>query len=121
MYQAIYYWVYYYLSKVKTNKTTAFNAFLLIVLLEGANCISIGRFIYNATHFNSDDQTATVYGTIVVLSLMGFNFFYLYQRRDTIFKQVSEYSESQLKSSNGIFWIYVIASILFIVVVVMNS
>lgn len=74
MYELIYYWMYFYLSKIKTNKTPAFNAFLLIVLLEGVNCISIGRCIYNVTHFKGDEQLTLLLGTIAVFSLMGFNF-----------------------------------------------
>ena len=121
MYQAIYYWMYNYLSKITSNRTPAFNAFLLIVLLEGMNLISIGRCIYNTTHFNSDGQTVVILAGIVVLGIMGFNFFYLYQRKDNIFKEVKEYPESKFRLSKNVFWIYSIASVFVIVLVVASS
>ena len=121
MYKALYYWMYSYLSKIKTNKTPAFNAFLLIVLFEGVNCISIGRIVYNITRFQSDDKITILCGAVSVFSIMGFNFFYLYQKRDSIFIEVSKYAEGKFKLSNTVFWIYILTSILFIVIVVLNS
>ena len=121
MYQALYYWMNYYLSKIKTNKDPAFNGVLLIMVFEACNLISIGRCIYNITHFKSDEQTAILGGAITFIFLTVFNLAYLYSKRNQIFKEVAEYPENKLSLSNNVFWIYVIGSISVISLVLINS
>jgi ABC-type Fe3+ transport system permease subunit len=118
MFTAIYYWIYYYLSKVKTNDDPAFNGLMILILLEATNIISVGRIIYNITQFRSNAHTAYVYAIIFVLCVIAFNLFYFYRRRQFIFKKVSGYNPNRLKLTKYVFWIYFIGSLGFLLGVV---
>ncbi len=121
MYKAIYYWTYNYLSQIKSNDKPASNAIFIVTLLEEANLISFGRIIYNKTHFNSDADNLIIYAIVISLSLMGFNFVYLYRNRNIIFKNISAFSRFKLKLTKSIFWIYVCCSLIFLYAVIYLS
>ena len=121
MYKALYYWMFKCVSNVKTNNHPAFNSFLLIVLFEIINLTAIGKCIYNSTHFQISKNATYVYAAIIFLVLMGFNFVYLFLRKSQIFQEVEAYNSDKLRLSYFIFLIYILASIIFIVLVVIFS
>ena len=121
MLTAIYYWIYYYLSKIKTNDDPAFNGLMILILLEATNLITVGRLIYITTPFGSNVHSVYIYGTIFVSCVIAFNLFYFYRRRNIIFKNVSEYNPSKLKLTKYVFWLYFIGSLVFLLGVVYFS
>lgn len=121
MYKTIYYWIYYYLTKVRTNDDPAFNSLMIIILLEGCNLISIGRLVFKANHLFLEKQNAIILGSIVVVGLMVFNYFYLYHSRSVIFETARAYKKSKTNLTKFIFWLYVVGSMAFFYSVIIYS
>jgi hypothetical protein len=117
MYKTTFYWINYYLSKLKRNVPPSYDAYLLVILLQTINIIGVGRIVYNFTHFKIAKETATYTGIILAILLFLGNFFYLFKRRVEILKKINEYPEKKLLTSKIVFWIYVFSSFIFIVLV----
>jgi len=113
MYKAFYYWIYYYLTKIRTNDDPAFNSLMIITLLQGCNLISIGRLIFKANHLHLEKQNAIILGSVFVVGLMVFNYLYLYHRRSVIFETARAYKKLKTNLTRFIFWLYVIGSMAF--------
>jgi hypothetical protein len=118
MFKISYYWIYYYLSQFKRSVPPAFDAFLLVILIQAVNIIAIGRIIYHFTQFKITKNTATYIGIALVILLFAGNYAYLFIRKNKIFTTIGQYTEKRLRISKVLFWIYAILSFLIIGLVI---
>ncbi len=82
-----YYKIYNTLTKVKTNDTPAFNAMLLIILLQGFNIATLDGIIHYFFNWKIIRKENYVFiGISLYLILAILNYFYLFRNRDKIVK-----------------------------------
>lgn len=122
MFRELYYWMYMTLRKIKTNDTPAFNASLLLCILQMAN---LGTVYVIGAHFlklnNSTDRNTAIYiGLGLAGILFVLNYFLLYSRRNAIFGQYENLSQARKTKGNIYFWLYVLLSLVLFFVAVAN-
>lgn len=99
-----------YLSKIKTNKTPAFNAYLIISVLQ---YINIGTLYVISNYYLQivmDRNTAIISGLIFAAAFAILNYFILYAKRESIIKKYSEAPIKRKTRGQILFWLYVILS-----------
>jgi len=113
MLQEMYYWMIYYLSKVKTNDMPKFNAYLLICVFLFANMGSIFVITCYLLHLDMS-MVITNYkfaGLILAAIVMIPNYFYLFVKKDEICVKYKQSSLQRQQKGKIYFWIYALASI----------
>jgi hypothetical protein len=124
MFRELYYWMYQYLRKIRTNDTPAINAYFLICLLQILNIgtlIVLTRYLLktNASIDIStciDKSIATYIGIGLTVVLLAVNYFLLYSRRNEIFKQFDSLAPARRVRGNIFFWLYAILSFVLLFV-----
>lgn len=112
MLENIYYWMYYYILKIKTNDMPAFNAYILISMLVYFNIVTILiLFCYlGGISLKGDKDIAAYEGLLGGVCILIVNYFILYSKRASIFERCKSMSEKRKTKRLFLFWIYVIAS-----------
>jgi hypothetical protein len=120
MYKEIYFWMYSYLSRIKTNKTPAFNSYIIICVLQLFNIGTLGGVIN--FFFRTDiEKTLAVYvGLTTMCFLYILNYFLLYNKREEIFKKYKDAPARRRTTGQLYFWIYVLLSFTIFFVVIAN-
>jgi hypothetical protein len=113
MLSEMYYWMIFYLKKVKTNDMPQFNAYLLICVLVNANLLTIVMGVsylmnFDLTIFRGDSKYI---GLVGGLSLMIFNYFYLFRQRKKIIDKYDQFPQKRRVRGIISFWIYSILSL----------
>lgn len=116
MFKELYYWMYSYTKSVKTNNTPAFNAYLLICLLQGFN---IGTIFIITRYFlrinTTTDRNTTIYVSITFgIILFIINYFLLYAQRKSIFEKYEVLPKEKIIKGKIYFWLYVILSVMLL-------
>jgi hypothetical protein len=110
MFKELYYWMYFYLSKIKTNDTPAFNAYLLISLLQMLNIITfaiiINYFVKSDPDIVSDYVGLTLYAILLII-----DYFSLYAQRKIIFEKYGDLQPKRKTRGIICFWLYVVLSL----------
>lgn len=118
----MYYWMIFYLKKIKTNDMPQFNAYLLICLLIFANIGSLFEVI--SFLLKVDIKTLTsdykVIGIIFGLSIMIPNYFLLFAKRNEIIAKYDQLPQKRRTKGIILFWIYSIVSIPLFFILVAN-
>ena len=120
MFREIYFWMYHYLCKIKTNKTPAFNSLLIICVFQGFNlgtCVIVINYLLGFGHFNFDPNLVGL-SSCIVLSLI--NYFVLFRHKDFIFDKYSKLNAKRKHKGQIYFWIYISLSILLFFISVAN-
>lgn len=107
----LYYWMYHYLTKVKTNDQPFFNAYLGITFFFCLNITAVGRTLYHFKLISSDKEGASLLGIVMYLFVSIPLFFHLFQRRKLILDTINRYSIQKLKMSKVYFWAYIFTSL----------
>ena len=92
LFKGIYYWMYRFAKRFKTNDDPAFNAYLLVVLLEGLNLITIFGIISD-NYLNKKSNNASIiigFSIFIVVTLL--NYFFIYSNRKIIVTKFSSLS-----------------------------
>lgn len=112
MYKELFYWMYTYLKKVKTNDTPAFTSICFIGLLQGFNLMTIGIIVFRRfLHDVGIDLELGKYLVIGGASILLFvNFLFLYRKREIICKKYENLSSSRKRKGLVWFWIYSLGS-----------
>jgi len=110
MYNEIYFWLYTYLSRIKTNKTPAFNAYLILSVLHIFNLGTLLIWINYFLKYNIERQTAVYLGLILALIFAFINYFIYYARRENIIKKYNEHLSHRKTWGQIYFWLYVVFS-----------
>ena len=111
MFKEIYFWMYSYLSGIKTNKTPAFNSYVIICLFQ---LLNIGTFIVLINFFfktNNEKTLAIFIGPITMCVLYVLNYFYLYTKREEIFEKYRSVLPKRRIKGQLFFWIYILLSL----------
>jgi len=114
--------MFYYLRSIKTNDTPAFNAYLLISLLQGLNIESIYIIVAYIFRFSyTPNKNIIIYiGLSLSIALFIINYFLLFAQRKNIFDKYELLSQ-KIKSKRMIyFWAYVTISVIIFFVSVAN-
>ena len=122
MFKEYYYFMFYYLRSIKTNDTPAFNAYLLISLLQGLNIESIYIIVAYIFRFSyTPNKNIIIYiGLSLSIALFIINYFLLFAQRKNIFDKYELLSQ-KIKSKRMIyFWAYVTISVIIFFVSVAN-
>jgi len=122
MYRELYYWMYMTLRKIKTNDTPAFNASLLICILQMANigtvCI-IGAYLFKIDTL-TDRITAVYIGLGLYIFLFVINYFLLYAQRELILERYQDLLPKRKTKGQIYFWLYVLLSLVIFFVAGIN-
>ena len=122
MLSEMYYWMIFYLRKVKTNDMPEFNAYLLICVLVNANLLTIVMGVsyllnFDLTIFRGDSKYI---GLVGGLSLMVFIYFYLFRNRKKIIEKYDQLPQKRRVKGITSFWIYSILSLSLLFIVGVN-
>ena len=107
MFREMYFWMYSYLSKIKTNKTPAFNSYLIVSVLQIFNLCTLGIFINYFFKIDVDKNSAAYLGLFLAAIFAFINYFILYSKREIIFKKFSEIPSKRKTKGQVYFWLYV--------------
>jgi len=110
MFKQIYYWMYSYLKRIKSNDTPAFNSYLLICILQGTNVGTIWVIINYFLKVDIDKSAAVSLGLVWTVLLSIFNYFLLYAKREDIFMKYNNIQTKRKIKGQIYFWIYVLLS-----------
>jgi hypothetical protein len=120
MFNEIYFWMYSYLSRIKTNKTPAYSAYLIVSVLQifnlGTLCVWINYFL----KFDIDKNSAVYLGLILAATFSIVNYFVFYAKREVIFRKLEELQSNRKIKGQIYFWLYVILSFVIFFVSVAN-
>ena len=120
MFSELYYWMYMTLRKIKTNDMPAFNAYILICLLQIFNIATIATIINYFLNINIGKDIAG-YGGLGLAFIMAItNRFILYNKREIIFKQYDNLPIDRRTKGQIYFWLYLVLSIVIFFVVIAN-
>lgn len=122
MIKEIYYWMIYYLKKVKINDRAEFNSYLLLCAFLFANVativVTVGFLLgFTFEEFSEDYKTL---GIILGVSLMIINYFLLFLNNDEIYAKYDKLSHHRKIKGIILFWIYSIVSIPLFFILVAN-
>ena len=120
MFNEMYFWMLTYLGKIKTNKTPAFNAYLIISALQIFN---IGTVYVIGNYFLKivmDRNSAIILGLIFAAAFAILNYFILYAKRESIIKKYSEAPIKRKIRGQILFWLYTILSFVVYFVSIAN-
>lgn len=122
MIKEMYYWMIFYLKKVKTNDMPEFNAYLLICILVNSNLLTLAMIVsyligFDLTIFRDDSKYI---GLVGGLSLMIFLYFYLFKNRKHILEKYDQLPQKRRTKGIIIFWFYSIISLSLFFIVGVN-
>jgi len=109
----MYYWMIFYLKKVRTNDMPEFNAYLLISLLLIANLWTLVIIVSYLLKLDLKTVSgdAKVIGIVIGLSVMVPNYFLLFANRKEITEKYDQLPQKRRTKAMITFWVYSIVSI----------
>lgn len=110
MFNEIYFWMFTYLGRIKTNKTPAFNAYLIISILQIFNLGTLLILINYFLKFNIDRNAAVYFGLFLAIIFAILNYFIFYAKREDIIKKYGELLPERKTRGQICFWLYVLLS-----------
>jgi threonine/homoserine/homoserine lactone efflux protein len=111
MFKELYYWMYFYLSKIKTNDTPAFNAGLLISLLQIFNILTFAIIINYFVKADLDIIVSDYVGLTLCAILLIIDYFSLYAQRKIIFEKYGALQPKRKTRGIICFWLYAVLSL----------
>lgn len=106
-----YYRIYKALTKLKTNKTPAFNAMILVVALQGMNIFSVYMLINYFLNLEFENKQTVTMGLSLYIILLIPNYFYLFRKKEKIMRKYqNETKEDRTWGIIGLL-LYIIVSI----------
>jgi len=113
MLQEIYFWMTFYVKKIKTNDTPEFNSYLLMCVLVNANIWTIVIIVSSLLDFNpkSLGENGKTIGLICGLFIMVVNYFLLFSKRKQIYAKYEQLPSHRKARGMIFFWIYAILSL----------
>jgi hypothetical protein len=122
MFGELYYWMYQYLRKIKTNDTPSTNAYFLICLLQGFNIMTFTVVVAYFFKLNvAVNRNITIYlGLALTVTLFIVNFILLFARRNMIFAKYDAMKRERKIKGQIYFWLYFLLSFIIFFVSVAN-
>lgn len=120
MFEELYYWMYLNLRKMKSNNMPAFNAYILICLLQIFNLGTLAVIINYFFKINIDRNLAICTGIGLAFLLAVINRILLYNERETIFKKYEKNLPGRKVKGQIYLWLYVLLSFVAYFVSVAN-
>jgi len=117
MYKLIYFLIYTDFKKVKTNDTPAYNALLVLSLLQSMNFLSLGAVVNYFLKIEIDKNNATYFGIFVAFLLLLINYFYIFRKKDAIEKK---YESKSIAKRQFYLWLYIVISVALFIYVITN-
>ena len=113
MLEEIYYWMIFFIKKVKTNDQPYFNSYLLVCVLIFANVLSL---LILACYILKVDIKTVIFdykiaGVLLAIIVMISIYLLLYSRRKIIEEKFDSYSKNRRITGMIIFWVYALASL----------
>lgn len=119
MFYEIYYWLYEYLKKSKTN-TPGFDAYLGVSLLQ---CMNVLILFGIANYFLAMDiskNLAAFAGIFLYISVTVINYISLFRRKDVIIKECEKLSKERQSRGKLHFGLYTLITIGLFIYVLLN-
>jgi hypothetical protein len=113
IFKELYYWMYWYLSKIKTarNIEKSNRGYLLICLFQGLNILMVYGIINSFLRIKLGRDECIYSAILLSLILMVINRFYLYKKREGIFEKYGHDTPQRRRRGKIIFWLYVVCSL----------
>ncbi len=112
MFKEFYYWMYWYIRKIKFNKDKdvekAHSAYLTVSTLQAMNIMSVMVVVKYYLKIVLARNTTIVGSLLLAAILFTINYFYLYAKREVIFQKCENYTPTQKRKGKLIFWLYAI-------------
>jgi len=112
----LYYRIYQALTKVKTNDTPAFNAMLLLMILQAFNIFSVISIINYFYKVEFDKQQVFIGAMSLFIIILIPNYIFFYRKRDAIIKRYQNETKEDKKWGiiGLLFYIVVSLAVFFI-------
>ncbi|MFC5282633.1 hypothetical protein [Pedobacter alpinus] len=110
MIDVIYYWMYRGLKRFNREKDPAFDAYLGVLFLIGLNLIVVLRLLNNLEDYNESKDSLIFYALLYATISLSLGYFFLFRRRNEIFKKFDSKSKEILTRHKVLFIIYVLVS-----------
>jgi hypothetical protein len=120
MFKELYFWMYSYLSIVKSNKTPAFNAYLIISSFQIFNLATVIVWINYFLKINIDKDAAVIFGLLIASIFAVINYFFFYKKREYIFTKYQKLSPNRKTKGKAIFWSYILLSLIIFFLSIAN-
>lgn len=114
MYTEVFYWIYYYLKKIKTNDMPAFNSLLILTFIQTFNFGSfaiIFNYLFNIEMTNKR-QDIFIWSITWGVFLIIIDYIFIFSKREIIIKKYDSISESRKNKGIAFFWLYFLFSII---------
>lgn len=120
MFKELYYWMYYYLRQIKTNKTPAFNAYVIICALNGMNIETLAAIVNYFAKIDGTKFSAVYVGGGLAGILYIINYFSFYSKRKDIFEKHDKLEGIRKTKGQIYFWLYIVLTFVIFFLVVAN-
>ena len=110
MFEELYYWMSTRLTKIKSNDNPSFNAYFLIMFLQGFNIGTIFVIVNYYTKIHIPKNSSILIGLSLFIILIIINYPTLYKRRKEIFKKFENMESKRKRKGLFYFWLYVCLS-----------
>lgn len=101
--------MHHYLQKITTNSAPAFNASLLVGMLQAINIATVYTIVIHLCKvtITIDKETVIYIGLGLAVVVFVVNFIFLYNRRGVICEQYQKMPAKRRKKGQIYFWLYV--------------
>jgi Ca2+/Na+ antiporter len=108
----IYFRIFQQLKRVKTNDTPAFNALLLLVILQGLNIFTIISVVRYFINFEISKEVGLIGSLILYFLLLAIEFKTLFGKKDEICKRFANETKEERKRGTIYLLLYIVLSII---------
>ncbi|GEM_PF-1271095 len=116
----IFYSLFDYFNKKNPSDTPAFNAYLLISIIQCVNILTLFGLINYFIKLDIPKNTAVFMGIILYVTITVINFFRLFMKRHSIISHYKDYATTKINKWKNGYGIYLILSISIFLIVIFN-
>lgn len=106
MFGELFYWMYRFINRNKSNQNPELNAFFLITMLEGINIATLWGIIYHYLGFVIPQNSVSFIFFSLAIVLLILNYFLLYKKAKEISQKIELFSLKRKKFGKILFVFY---------------
>lgn len=108
MFDIIYYWLQYYLTKMGRTKDPKGDGYLVLMILELITAVGIIKCFGWADNFYLEKPSAIGLGILVIIFSFGINYLFISRRREKIINRIANYSSRRRVFTKIFFFAYLL-------------
>ncbi|RYX81480.1 hypothetical protein EON73_04795 [bacterium] len=120
MYQNAYYWIFQTLKKIKTNDQPAYNACLLVTLIQILNMGAFMKLFIKSDKKLLDQHAIAPLAIAFCVITLSLNYFFLFRNKDVIVNAMTSLPKDKLLRTKYLSTLYVFGSIAAFVFIILT-